>query len=319
MSNIINTCSDTSLAAVLYVIKSILNIIHIIVPILLIISLAINIINLTRDPDKKNGIKELINKAIAAVVVFFIPTIINALIIAISGDSNFSNCWINANNNYSNTPTYQSNKDRNKNYLYDDAYEKGTPKTTDNNSSQTGTGSFNLEHAINITSDPHSSEHENLPWHGSTVGKHAGMIGAYVEAINILNGTNYTLKEVYNSIISAHPDQKNKNVPVYENDDINSLYHIKYERAPANIGEIKKALQQGKIVAEIVDTDKWRDENGNFFGKTGRHTGLIFYYDGKYFHMKTSVKKNAIYTEEQLVDWLGNTSTPLIVYSKSNN
>lgn len=175
---------------------------------------------------------------------------------------------------------------------------------------------FDLQHAINVSSEPHAKDHENLPWHGSTVGKHAGMIGAYVEAINILNGTNYRLKEVYKKIISAHPKQKSSNEPVYENEDINAYYNIKVSRASASVKEIKKALEKGKLVAEIVNTTKWRDEKGNLFGKTGRHTGLIFYYDGKYYHMKTSVKKNAIYTESQLKEWLGNTSTKLIIYSK---
>ena len=177
---------------------------------------------------------------------------------------------------------------------------------------------FNLKHAINVSSRPHAKEHENLQWHGSTVGKHAGMIGAYVEAINILNNKDYTLKEVYNKIISAHPEQKTKNKPVYENKDINNYYNISVSRASANINEVKKALAQGKVVADIANTTKWRNEKGNLWGKTGQHTGLIFYYDGKYYHMKTSVKLNAIYTEAQLKDWLKDTKDKLIIYSKKN-
>ena len=191
-----------------------------------------------------------------------------------------------------------------------------TENKPQNQTQNTTTGSFNLKHAINVSSKAHAKEHENLKWHGSTVGKHAGMIGAYVEAINILNGANYTLKEVYNKIISAHPEQKSKNKPVYENTDINNYYNIKVTRASASVKNIRKALDEGKIVAEIVNTTKWRNEKGKLFGKTGRHTGLIFYYDGKYYHMKTTVKKNAIYTEQQLKEWLGNTSTKLIIYEK---
>ena len=178
------------------------------------------------------------------------------------------------------------------------------------------TGSFNLEHAINVSSEPHKKEHENLTWHGSTVGKHAGMIGAYVEAINILNGKDYTLLEIYNKILSAHPEQKTKNKPVYENYDINDYYNISVSRASANINEVKKALEQGKLVADIANTTKWRNEKGNLWGKTGQHTGLIFYFDGTYYHMKTSVKKNAIYTEAQLIEWLRDTKDRLIIYSR---
>ena len=35
--------------------------------------------------------------------------------------------------------------------------------------------------------------------------------------------------------------------------------------------------------------------------------------------MKTSVQPNGIYTVSQLIDWLGNTSNKLIIYSKDNS
>ena len=191
-------------------------------------------------------------------------------------------------------------------------------KTAKCNISVIENNGINLKHAIKVSAETHSKEHYYLQWHGGTVGSHAGMIGAYVEAINILNNTDYTLKEIYNKIISSHPEQKKKNKPVYENKDINNYYHISVSRASANIKEVKKALAQGKIVADIANTTKWRNEKGNLFGKTGQHTGLIFYYDGKYYHMKTSVKLNAIYTESQLVDWLRDTKDKLIIYSKKD-
>ena len=184
---------------------------------------------------------------------------------------------------------------------------------------QTSKG-FDLEHAINVTADPHSKETENLPWHGSTLGSHAGMITAYVDAINILHGTNYTLLEVYNRIISAHPEQKDKNVAVYKNEDINAYYKISvsYNEYKPTIDNVKNALSEGKVVADIARTTNWRNGEGKFFGKTADkpHTGLIFYFDGTYYHMKTSVQKNAIYTEAQLIDWLKDTGDELIIYSR---
>lgn len=197
-------------------------------------------------------------------------------------------------------------------YRYALEVENTERKNSDNDNNT----SIDIEHAKKVSANIHSSEHKNLQWHGKVIDRNGGMIGAYVEAINILNNKDYTLKEVYDKIISAHPEQKNKNVPVYENEDINDYYNISVSRATPNVSEIKKALDQGKVVADIVNTTKWRDENGNTFGKTGQHTGLIFYYDGKYYHMKTSVKLDAIYTEEQLKEWIGDTSTKLIIYSK---
>ena len=176
--------------------------------------------------------------------------------------------------------------------------------------------SFDLEHAKKVSAEIHSSEHENLKWHGKVIGRNGGMIGAYVEAINILNNKDYTLKEIYKKIISAHPKQKYKNKPVYENTDINDYYNIKVSRASASISNIKKALEEGKVVAELANTTKWRNGEGKTFGKSGQHTGLIFYYDGKYFHMKTSVQKDGLYTESQLKDWLKDAKIDLIIYSK---
>ena len=184
------------------------------------------------------------------------------------------------------------------------------------NVNEANNSSFDLEHAKKVSAKIHAKEHRNLKWHGKIIDKNGGMIGTYVEAINILNNKDYTLKEIYNKIISAHPSQKYKNKPVYENKDINDYYNIKVSRAPVNINEVKKALKEGKLIGEIANTTKWRNEKGKLFGKSGQHSGLIFYFDGKYYHMKTSVKKDSIYTEKQLKEWLKDAKTKLIIYSK---
>ncbi len=177
---------------------------------------------------------------------------------------------------------------------------------------------FSLEHAIEVAAKPHSKETENLPWHGGKLGEHAGMITAYVDAINILHGTNYTLLEVYNKIVSAHPEIKEENISVYKNEDINDFYNISvsYDEYKATIDNVKNALNEGKVVADIANTKEWRNGKGELWGKTGTHTGLIFYYDGTHYHMKTSVQKNALYTEQQLINWLNDTGDELIIYSR---
>jgi len=317
--DISNTCNNSILFTFLSIVKTILNLLHIVVPLLLILSLTITLTKLAQNPDEKKAPKKIINSLIATVIIFFLPTIINVVIDLVAGESDFSNCWENASIHSNLSHNYQEINGTNKQKINTSGYEPGNKQVNDGGNQTSSNGSFDLEHAIKVTSDPHNSKHENLPWHGSTVGKHAGMIGAYVEAINILNGTDYTLLEIYNKIISLHPEQKSKNVPVYENDDVNKLYNIKVERVSPNMNEIKKALSEGKLVAEIVDTTKWRNDKGNLFGKTGRHTGLIFYFDGTHYHMKTSVQPNGIYTESQLSDWLGNASTKLVIYSYCNN
>ncbi len=183
-------------------------------------------------------------------------------------------------------------------------------------SSSSSSSKFDLKHAKKVGCKPHSKSTKNLPWHGSTVGSHAGMIASYVNAINILNNSNHSLREVYNLIIKSHPNQKYKNVPVYKNKDINNHYKIKVSYASPSVKHIRKALDEGKIVAALSNTTKWRNAKGNLFGKTGQHTGLIFHFDGKYYHMKTTVVKDALYTEQQLKDWLKGAKSELIIYSK---
>ena len=315
--DITDTCNNSILFTFLVIVKTILNLLHVIVPLLLILSLTISLTKLVQDPDEKKAPKNIVNSLLATVIIFFLPTFVNVVIDLVAGESDFGNCWRNASIKSNLSFQYQDIDSGNKQKIDNGTYEPGNKQTEPGgNSSLPSNGGFDLEHAIKVASKPHKSEHENLPWHGATVGSHAGMIGAYVEAINILNGTDYTLLEIYNKIISLHPEQKSKNVPVYENEDVNDFYHLKVERAPANMSEIKKALSEGKLVAEIVDTTKWRNDKGKLFGKTGRHTGLIFYFDGSHYHMKTSVQPNGIYTESQLSDWLGNTSNKLVIYSK---
>ena len=95
-------CSDYALAMYLGIIKNALNIIHIVVPIILIIMGVIQFIKLTADPDDKGGKlkKSLKNKIIATVIVFFIPYVVN-LVISLASYANLdvfniSDCWKNA-------------------------------------------------------------------------------------------------------------------------------------------------------------------------------------------------------------------------------
>ncbi len=81
-----SNCSDYGIALYLHIIKEILYIIHIIVPIVLMLMVAINLLQLMMDPDDQKKIKmsRFKNKIIAAVIVFFIPYIINLIIYLIS-------------------------------------------------------------------------------------------------------------------------------------------------------------------------------------------------------------------------------------------
>ena len=98
---ITSTCNSAVLAGILSIVKRIMLIIQIAVPLLLIISVIIGFAQLMASPDDQKAPKKLINKFIAAVIVFFIPVFVNLTINLVGEGSNFSSCWIHANDKVS--------------------------------------------------------------------------------------------------------------------------------------------------------------------------------------------------------------------------
>jgi hypothetical protein len=121
-------------------------------------------------------------------------------------------------------------------------------------------------------------------------------------------------------LVNAHPELKTSHLEPYECEDINNYYGFTVSRAPAEINVIDNALREGKLVQLQVHSNKWRDAQGNPVDWPGYHSGLIFYFDGNFYHMKAAGKinqMNAIYTREQIVDWIGGTSKHLVIYTKN--
>ena len=184
------------------------------------------------------------------------------------------------------------------------------------------TNTFNLEHAIKVHDNIHSKGNKELKWQGDIVDHRGGTLGAYVEAINILNEKDYRIYEVYEQIMKVHPELKSSKKEPYEFKDLNDLYNmtVTYD-TPSKVSEVKKALQEGKLVQLQVHSNKWRNSKGELVDWKGYHTGLIFHFDGTYYHMKAAGKINqwdSIYTGDQIQDWIGGTHKDLIIYSKSN-
>ena len=93
-----------SLQPVLHLIKEILNIVRIVVPIALIAMTTIDITKNVINPDDKDGQKKIMTRAIAALVVFLVPTIIRLSFVLIDwgrgtsgtyddNESALSSCW----------------------------------------------------------------------------------------------------------------------------------------------------------------------------------------------------------------------------------
>ena len=92
-SDIDSCCSDYGIANYIYMIKQALNIIHFVVPVVLIVMAAIQLFKMVTSPDDPQGkkMKSLLNKFIAAVLVFLVITIVT-LLMTLIGDSSYTKC-----------------------------------------------------------------------------------------------------------------------------------------------------------------------------------------------------------------------------------
>lgn len=77
LMTITDTCSDAALARGITIIYTGMTWICIIVPILLILSLAISLLSMTIDPKQKDGMKKIYRKVAAAIIIFIIPSFLN--------------------------------------------------------------------------------------------------------------------------------------------------------------------------------------------------------------------------------------------------
>ncbi len=127
MNEIVTTCNDSSLQSVLSIVKNILLLIQIIIPILLMIFATISLIKLVKNPEEKNGIKKIINQFLAAAIIFFIPVIVNTVMMMLGDGNDISKCWINANDRISNNAEYIQINGKEKNKILPNAedYEIG--------------------------------------------------------------------------------------------------------------------------------------------------------------------------------------------------
>lgn len=94
--DIIKYCNSPALSSFLSITKNILLFIQLIVPIILIVMSVIELTRLSINPEDKKGFRKILNKIIAAFIVFMIPILINAVMGLVGESTEFSRCWNNA-------------------------------------------------------------------------------------------------------------------------------------------------------------------------------------------------------------------------------
>ncbi len=126
-------CNDPGLASFFMIAKNILNLIRILGPILCMISLALTLFRMMQDPDEKKNPKKIKNTLIATAVLFFVPTIVFALVGLVDENTPIGSCWNSASTTRGGTSTYIPPHDDggSKSTIYTDPkdYQKSTPKS----------------------------------------------------------------------------------------------------------------------------------------------------------------------------------------------
>lgn len=121
----IDICESSGFLQALLILKSIFKIICLLIPIILIFTISMDTFKLVTNPgDTKKVFPVISKRLIAALVVFFVPTIINIVLNAMGQGNDVSRCYNNANSEY-----IESLREREK------ANRKETKHNLNNNSS----------------------------------------------------------------------------------------------------------------------------------------------------------------------------------------
>ena len=100
--DVLDTCNDPALSSFLASVKNIMLLIQIIVPCVLVIAATVEFVRLSINPEDKKGFRNILNKVMAAIIVFLIPVLINVVMGVVGESTEFTNCWNNA--SFDNSP-----------------------------------------------------------------------------------------------------------------------------------------------------------------------------------------------------------------------
>lgn len=162
-------CSDYGVAQYIYAIKQALEIIHFIVPIILIIMIAIQLIKMLSSPDdpQSKKMKSLLNKIIAAVLIFFIPFIADLLVSLLPNSYSVASCWQSADDTVTRMNEYENDgydeefnrKNVDKDYELFNGKASETSEESDNSNDKNKTNNNNDDNSSNVdTGSPNGTD-----------------------------------------------------------------------------------------------------------------------------------------------------------------
>ena len=181
-STIGTCCTDYSLVAILNITRKIFELIQIIVPIALIIACTVQFVQLSINPEMKDGFRRILNKFIAAIIVFAVPFLVDAILTAVPGNLNISSCWqqakLFASENMFNSGTYYDDSSEKKK-VFDDLGKYEKPKSGTTPTTPSGTSSKRKEivdYAVSFANKGNKYK-SGCNWHGGSTYKPSDCIG----------------------------------------------------------------------------------------------------------------------------------------------
>jgi len=88
-----NCCSSYAISNVLDITRKIFDLVQMLVPIVLILMATVQFVQLTINPELKDGFRRVLNKIVAAFIIFLLPVLLDAVMGLVPGSLDVSACW----------------------------------------------------------------------------------------------------------------------------------------------------------------------------------------------------------------------------------
>ena len=276
-SDIKSCCNDYGLANILYIIRSALDLIFIIVPIILIVALAISFFQLLSNPDDKKKKKSLLNKFIALLVVFFLPVLVNVVLVQVDV-LQLGSCWSQAKVLHDEIKKRDSiyvsttNK-QNKSFIVGaDKYEEGEPSAS----------SFSDYEHLNIYNQTGQyANHAVCSNYSATVSANACGLSTYMAIRYALTGQDtdflsFSQEACNTGLFNGIGTSWNI---VQSNSLYSSKYGITSQGTSNNYDSYVSELQSGKVLSVLIQNGSRNIEQGGFNATSNGHFIALINYD----------------------------------------
>ena len=267
--DMVSTCGNPALSNLFSIAQKMITIIQILAPILAIIALGINLTKSVMNPDDKKNFSMYKNWIIALVMVFAIPTLVNATMGILGEDYDISACWNNAKNaNTSGNSTYKpvnNNKPSGPINTTPDSYDKGSTNNSNSNNNTSASNTYGTyrNSRNGVTYNLYNQADSRWKDHKYSSGKTIGQVGCMITSIAVVSSAADNSITPYTVFNSSHRHN-------YPWDAITKLTggKIKCSSGSTNKQNIINFLRDGNVVVIKV---YGRTKNGSSTFTSSQH------------------------------------------------